>query len=444
MPMLELVELLQSFLQGNETLAGLMEAIITSPVETFATLDCSVQNHRRIWFLFELCLGAHLDNIADFTADTDTPLLFPAGMFWDGGGTAPTESLRHGLRINVPSCSRMLVIVRSDVAEEFAAIEPLFRKSNSPFPADLEQRATNYMFTTETKFSYAIEKARTSVKSLASLFQLLHEVQVQGKLRARHLQRAAHALSPYADAGWRTIQNFIGGGLGGTIHLVPPPPLDVPWLMDAVFELYDKYPLTVVFATVLSFLVVIIHPFEDGNGRTSRWLLHVLLSQLGINIPVSFAFYSDLKSYYGAIHRVWFQVQAALVEHIVETADGGIEITVPAAGARFACMDLTPVVQYTMAALHQANNFFQREQQFLQELDAAMEVCATKGKETSRPGFEGLVVLYLVHRSDFVTKIKPNSREEALYSAWTDEDYDDFISILDPLAARWKPVHCTM
>ena len=37
----------------------------------------------------------------------------------------------------------------------------------------------------------------------------------------------------------------------------------------------------VVAATVSSFAFVFIHPFEDGNGRIHRFLIHYMLSKRG-------------------------------------------------------------------------------------------------------------------------------------------------------------------
>jgi hypothetical protein len=43
----------------------------------------------------------------------------------------------------------------------------------------------------------------------------------------------------------------------------------------------------VIAAAVLAFGFVYIHPFEDGNGRLHRWLIHHVLSREGYNPPAT-------------------------------------------------------------------------------------------------------------------------------------------------------------
>ena len=97
----------------------------------------------------------------------------------------------------------------------------------------------------------------------------------------------------YAATDWRTFQNFVGATVGGyreDIHFVCPRPEDVPGLMEAwmsltrrVVESFGIDP--VVAAAVSSFAFVFIHPFEDGNGRIHRFLIHHVLARRGYSPP---------------------------------------------------------------------------------------------------------------------------------------------------------------
>lgn len=83
----------------------------------------------------------------------------------------------------------------------------------------------------------------------------------------------------------RTVQNWIGGSTYNpcSAAFVPPPPQEVPALLAdlAGFCNDDSLP-TVVQAAVAHAQFETIHPFVDGNGRTGRALIHVVLRRRGL------------------------------------------------------------------------------------------------------------------------------------------------------------------
>lgn len=96
------------------------------------------------------------------------------------------------------------------------------------------------------------------------------------------LQRAHNR----AIAGqFRHKQNWVGGNDYNPCgaDFVPPPPEDVPALMSdlcAFCNLPDLSPL--VQAAIAHAQFETIHPFEDGNGRTGRALVQILLRRRGL------------------------------------------------------------------------------------------------------------------------------------------------------------------
>lgn len=90
------------------------------------------------------------------------------------------------------------------------------------------------------------------------------------------------------------------------MHFVSPRPADVPHLMKAWADLarrvVDGGVDPVVAAAVASFAFVFIHPFEDGNGRIHRFLIHHVLAKRdygppGAVLPVSAAILRDRRGY---------------------------------------------------------------------------------------------------------------------------------------------------
>ncbi|WP_301102067.1 Fic family protein [Propionivibrio sp.] len=85
---------------------------------------------------------------------------------------------------------------------------------------------------------------------------------------------------------WRTIQNYIGMRLE-TARYIPPPAAEVPRLMGGMVELLQYEPDGVAEVSILMRAGIAhaqfeaIHPFLDGNGRTGRLLLPLMLKAAG-------------------------------------------------------------------------------------------------------------------------------------------------------------------
>lgn len=87
---------------------------------------------------------------------------------------------------------------------------------------------------------------------------------------------------------YRTIQNWIGGFNIHDARLVPPPPDRVPEAMDNLVDSLLRYEPesnahyhAIVRAAVAHAQFEAIHPFRDGNGRTGRLLIPLILAADG-------------------------------------------------------------------------------------------------------------------------------------------------------------------
>ena len=97
----------------------------------------------------------------------------------------------------------------------------------------------------------------------------------------------------------RTRQNWIGPGLLASTPLnasfVPPPPEEVPALMDDLVERVNNpvgHPL--VDTAVVHAQFEMIHPFGDGNGRTGRALAQMMLMRSRLAPPCTLPVSSSL------------------------------------------------------------------------------------------------------------------------------------------------------
>lgn len=109
---------------------------------------------------------------------------------------------------------------------------------------------------------------------------------------------------------YRTIQNYVANSSTGEIVYTPPAPIDVPSLMQDLVGWLRKdtgvHPVLV--AGIAQFQLVHIHPFVDGNGRTSRLLSTLWLYRSGYDFKRLFTiseFYDrDRSRFYRALQSV--------------------------------------------------------------------------------------------------------------------------------------------
>ena len=86
-----------------------------------------------------------------------------------------------------------------------------------------------------------------------------------------------------APGEYRQVQNYVVNATTGKIVYMPPPAHDVPILMQELVDWLnresDVHP--VLASGIAQFQLVHIHPFLDGNGRTSRLLSMLCLYRAG-------------------------------------------------------------------------------------------------------------------------------------------------------------------
>jgi hypothetical protein len=105
----------------------------------------------------------------------------------------------------------------------------------------------------------------------------------------------------FRDTDYRTNQNYVGQAISyqkQLVHYVCPKPDDLPALMAGLLTAHQVMKEgaipAIIHAAVISYGFVFMHPFEDGNGRIHRFLIHNILFMRGaipkgIMFPVSAA-----------------------------------------------------------------------------------------------------------------------------------------------------------
>ncbi|MGH9798890.1 MAG: Fic family protein, partial [Blastocatellia bacterium] len=113
-----------------------------------------------------------------------------------------------------------------------------------------------------------------------------------------------------ASGEYRRVQNYVANSRTGEIIYTPPSPMEVPPLMAELSAWlnseHEIHPALI--AGIAQFQLVHIHPFVDGNGRTSRLLSTLCLYRAGYDFKRLFSiseFYDrDRTAFYSAIQSV--------------------------------------------------------------------------------------------------------------------------------------------
>jgi Fic family protein len=186
------------------------------------------------------------------------------------------------------------------------------------YSPDIIRRATNYLYTKETRSSYEIEKEKPSPLRMQRFIALLTQAGKQTQeetLSEKKLTQLQNAIvdDRFKANGFRNFQNYIGQTIPRyeeIIHYICPPPEQLnsltKGLKDAALKTDGVH--SIVRASIIAFGFVFIHPFEDGNGRIHRFLIHDTLTREGVVpegfiIPVSAHMLNNMQDYDQALEK---------------------------------------------------------------------------------------------------------------------------------------------
>ena len=220
-------------------------------------------------------------------------------------------------------------------AAEAKHLDQRCREIIKGIPPEIYARALQFLYTKETKSSYAIERETPDQKRAQKFADALREASQRDYLLKETLVSLQQAVvdARFANAGWRDSireQNYVGRSVSLTdeeIHFIPPKPEDLAELMSAFLEAARRIlnsPVSpVIAAAVIAYPFVFLHPFSDGNGRLHRFLIHYVLSYRrfapeGVVFPVSATMLHRPRDYDASL-EVFSKPLLALVEHELDS-----------------------------------------------------------------------------------------------------------------------------
>ena len=296
------------------------------------------QYSRKIWFLYEWLMNKILD-LPDLEIKNYITLLDENFQFAIKNGE---KSRRHRIINNLPGTRNYCPLIRKTpkfekyIAENFA-----FQKENylKGIRKDILQRASAFLLLKDSKASFTIEGESPKNKRAARWGRAIGQAGTKD-LNKEEILRLQHIIienTRFVEMGFRRKGGFIGEHDRITGEPIPDHISarwqDVDLLIDSLLKTYELLIKSdidaVIAATIIAFGFVFIHPFQDGNGRLHRYLIHHILakkqfSQQGFIFPVSASILDHIIEY----KKVLESYSQPLFDFIEwkETKDHNIEV----------------------------------------------------------------------------------------------------------------------
>lgn len=337
---------------------------------------------RRLWFLYEFLTGGTLPldgvrhgNYIDLLEPDEYYTVTPA---------RPVR--RQRINDNLPGDRLFCPTVRrTDALRDFetADLPKRCRQVVSAYSPELLKRALGYLYTKETKSSFEIEHinpASTRIERFVALLQLAEQEDFCEKKRLIELQNRI-VDERFRASDYRRTQNYVGEAVvwqKEKIHFVSPKPEDLAGLMEGLVAAHRRMDTgsmpAVIHAAAVAYGFVFLHPFEDGNGRIHRFLIHNILARSGftpegVMFPVSASMLKNPAGYTASL-EAFSRHLMALVEYSLDE-EGRMTVHNDTA-AWYRYIDMTPQAEALFGFINRTiDTELARELAFLAHYDKA-------------------------------------------------------------------------
>lgn len=167
-------------------------------------------------------------------------------------------------------------------------------------------------------------EAKDHKEALDFLFELVSDKRCT---ISEHLIRQLHQLVVQeTEKAWAGRYRNGAVIIGGAKH-TPPDAIDVPRQMANMMQWLKKNERkvhTVELAAILHHKLAAIHPFFDGNGRTARLVMNIVLMRKGF--PLAIILKNDRKKYYDVLQRADDGDNAPLTLFIAQTVERTLDL----------------------------------------------------------------------------------------------------------------------
>ena len=307
---------------------------------------------RRLWFLYEFLTGKTLP-LDDLKRGNYIDLLDTDEYYT----ISPARRVRRQrVNDNLLGDNRFCPVVRrTDTLRDLekADLPERCRQVVAGYPASVLKRAIGYLYTKETKSSFAIEHIKPTSTRTERFVALLQTAKQEDFCRKRRLIEVQNRVvdARFRDSEYRLHQNYVGETVAWQkerIHFAGPKPEALAGLMDGLTAAHERMNAggvsVVIHAAAIAYGFVFLHPFEDGNGRIHRFLIHNILARRGftpegVMFPISASMLKNPADYDASLEAFSRQLMP-LVEYALDK-DGHMTVENDTA-VWYRYIDMTP------------------------------------------------------------------------------------------------------
>lgn len=321
-----------------EILSALFKCIDPSELVDFISAQPTGKYSRLIWFFYEWLTGKEL-SLADIKQGNYITALDPRKYYVIDDNLTVNHKRQRVTCNLVGTVDYCPVIRKTKSLKDFEKmqLDNLARETIEQYSPELLYRATQYLYVKETKSSFEIEREQPDKRRTSRFVELLRHAGNNSISKSeliglqKEIVEGRFALEDYRD-----FQNYVGQGAGPAreiIHYAAPKPENINSLMEGWIActrnmLASDIPPVITAATV-GFGFVFLHPFDDGNGRLHRYLIHHVLGNKhytpgGLIFPVSAAMLKNMNKYDETLEHF----SSELMKFVEYTLDENGEMTV--------------------------------------------------------------------------------------------------------------------
>lgn len=292
---------------------------------------------RKLWFLYEWLMNEKL-NLPDLTTGNYIPVIDEKQQYAIKGN----RESRYRVINNLPGTFEFCPLIsKTEMIDQYIASELSHKNRQylSSIHADIVQRTSAFLLIKDSTASFTLEGESPKGKRAAKWGQTIGQAgsNFLTKEELLRLQGMVIENSRFVEMGYRTKGGFVGEHNRNTGYPIPDH-ISAKWqdvdslingLLNTHKILLEDEIDAVLAAAIIAFGFVFIHPFEDGNGRIHRYLVHHVLakkkfSRQGMIFPISASILDRIDDYRQVLQSYSHQ----LLDYIEweETPDHNIEV----------------------------------------------------------------------------------------------------------------------